>query len=166
MKIESQTSTELQKISHLIEDIDVGMLTTTDEENRLVSRPMSVLKMDSDGAFWFFADTNSSTVDQLDRVNLSFSDGGASTFVSIAGHGQVSDDRSLVHELWSPLMKPWFPEGEQSPNLALLKVKPQTAEYWDSGHSKMVRVFALAASVIASKPIGMGEHETIELAKS
>ena len=166
MKIETQTYPDLQKISDLIKDMHIAMLTSIDADDRLVSRPMSVLKMDRNGVFWLFTDTNSTTVNQLDRVNLSFSDEEVATYVSIAGHGEVSNDRAVVHELWSPLMKPWFPDGENSPNLALLKIKAQTAEYWDSGHSKMVRIFALAASVIGSKPIGMGDHGTIDLLES
>lgn len=166
MKIENQTYPDLQKISDLIQGMHVAMLTSIDADDRLVSRPMSVLKMDGQGVFWLFADTNSTTVNQLDRVNLSFTDGEVSTYVSIAGHGEVSNERSLVHELWSPLMRPWFPDGEESPNLALLKIKPQTVEYWDSGHGKMVRMFALAASAIAHKPLGMGDHGTIDLLES
>lgn len=166
MKIDHPTSPDLQKLGKLIEGIHIATLTTVDADASLVSRPMSVLKMDSQGAFWFFTDAHSSTVGQLDRVNLSFADEDASTYVSVAGHGKVCTDRALVHELWSPLMKPWFPEGEDSANLALLKIEPETAEYWDSGHNKMVRLFALAASVIASKPIGMGEHGTIHLPMS
>lgn len=166
MKIDRQHSPDLEKIGKLIDGIHIAILTTLDTEGRLASRPMSVLKMDEKGVFWFFADANSSIVRRLDRVNLSFSDEDASTYVSIAGHGEVSDDRALVHELWSPLMKPWFPDGEDASNLALLKIEPDVAEYWDSGHSKMVRAFALAASVVASKPIGMGEHGTIHLPMS
>jgi general stress protein 26 len=166
MKIYRQNSPDLEKIGRLIEGIHIAILTTLDAEGRLASRPMSVLKMDENGLFWFFADANSGIVRQLDRVNLSFSDEDASTYVSIAGHGEVSGNRALVHELWTPLMKPWFPEGEDASNLALLRVEPQVAEYWDSGHSKMVRAFALAASVMASKPIGMGEHGTINLPMS
>lgn len=166
MKIDTQTAPDLQKIRDLIDGMHIAMLTSIDADDRLVSRPMSVLKMDSEGVFWLFADTNSTTVNQLDRVNLSFSNEEDSTYVSIAGHGVVSDDRAQVHALWSPLMKPWFPDGENSPNLALLKIQAQTVEYWDSGHSKMVRLFAMAASVVASKPIGMGEHGTIDLLES
>lgn len=163
MKIDNQTLADLKKLGALIDGIHIAILTTVDGSGHLVSRPMSALKMDDKGVFWFFTEAKSAIVHQLERVNLSFSDEDASTYVSIAGHGAISEDRALVHELWSPLMKPWFPDGEYSPNLALLKIEPHTVEYWDSGHNKMVQLFALAASVIASKPIGLGEHGTIQL---
>lgn len=163
MKIERQNAPDLDKLGGLIEDSDVAMMVTLDEDDRLVSRPMSPLKMDTDGVLWFFTDKHSDKVPQIDRVNLSFSDEGDSIYVSVAGHGEISNDRSLIQELWTPFMKPWFPDGVESPNLALLKVTPQTVEYWDSTHNKMVRMFAIAASVIASKPIGMGEHGKLTL---
>lgn len=166
MKIEDQNSADFEKLADLIEDSRITMMTTIDEDDRLVSRPMSPLKMDADGALWFFTDIHSDKVQQIDRVNLSFSDDDDSIYVSVAGHGTVSAERALIEELWTPLMKPWFPGGEESPNLALLKVTPQTAEYWDSTHNKMVRMFALATSVIASKPVGMGKHGKLDLMDS
>ena len=158
MKIEDQTSPDLKKLADLIEDSRIAMMTTLDEDDRLVSRPMTPLKMDVDGALWFFTGANSDKVPQIDRVNLSFTDHDDAIYVSVAGHGSISHDRALIDALWNPLMKPWFPDGKDSPNLALLKVAPQTVEYWDSTHNKMVRIFAMAASVIASKPVGLGEH--------
>jgi hypothetical protein len=54
--------------------------------------------------------------------------------------------------------KPWFPDGPDSNNLALLKFTPETAEHWDAPSSKMVRAFGMIASVIAGKPVALGEH--------
>ena len=45
-----------------------------------------------------------------------------------------------------------------SPHLGLLKVIPETAEYWDAPNSKMVRMLAMDASIVARKPIGIGEN--------
>ena len=166
MKIEDQSAPDLEKLGDLIKGSRVAMMATLDEDDRLVSRPMSPLKMDAEGVLWFFTDVHSDKVQQIDRVNLSFSDEGDSIYVSVAGHGEISHKRALMEELWSPFMKPWFPDGLDSPNLALLKVTPQTVEYWDSTHNKMVRMFAAAASVIAGKPIGMGEHGKLSLLES
>jgi hypothetical protein len=56
---------------------------------------------------------------------------------------------------------PGFLQGKDSPNLALLAFFPHTAEYWDAPNSKMVRMLAMAASVVAGKPVGMGDHATL-----
>ncbi len=161
MKIQRQTNAELNHVAELIEDMSVAMLANVDAEGALVSRPMAPLEMDTQGALWFFTDLQSSKVEHLRIVNVSFVDADNSTFVSMAGHGEIHTDRERIEELWTPFAKPWFPDGPESRNLALLKFVPHTAEYWDAPNSKMVRAFAMAASVIAAKPIGLGKHESL-----
>lgn len=161
MNIETQNSPEMAALCKLIEPIPVAMLSNIDAAGALVSRPMAVLEVDASGAVWFFVDLRSSRVEFLRVVNLSFVDPGHGTYVSLSGRGEIRSDRSHVERLWTPMAKPWFPEGPASSNLALLKFVPHTAEYWDAPNSKMVRMFAMAASVVAGKPIGMGDHATL-----
>ena len=161
MNIETQTSTEMSELCKLIESIPVAMLSNIDAEGALVSRPMAVLEVDAAGAVWFFVDLRSSRVEFLRVVNLSFVDAARGTYVSLSGRGEIRSDRAHIDKLWTPLAKPWFPEGPDSRNLALLKFVPNTAEYWDAPHSRMVRLFAMAVSVVAGKPIGQGEHATL-----
>lgn len=161
MKIENQSSAELTQLGELIEDMSIAMLTNIHSDGALVSRPMSPLEMDADGAVWFFVDAKTTNEKQLKAVNLSFSEIGDGTYVSISGRGEIDLDRARMQRMWTPYAKPWFPDGPSSPDLALLKVVPHTAEYWDAPHSRMVRMFAMAASVAAGRPIGMGEHDTL-----
>ena len=161
MKTQTQHSSDLARVCSLIGDMSVAMLTTKETDDALVSRPMAPLEMDADGALWFFTDSRSTKVDRLREVNLSFCDPNRSTYVSIAGRAEVHTERGRIEALWTAFARPWFPDGPESPNLALLKVVPESAEYWDAPNSRMVRMFALAASVVAGKPIGLGEHETL-----
>ncbi len=59
MKIDPQSSAELTQLSRLIEGMSVAMMTTLDDDDALVSHPMSPLEMDSLSAIWFFADLGS-----------------------------------------------------------------------------------------------------------
>ena len=161
MKIVPQSSTELIDLAKRVDGIKIVMMTTLDPEGALVSRPMSPIEMDSTGAIWFFSDLRSEKVEHLRVVNVAFSDEDNATYVSISGRGEIHAERAHIEQLWTPFARPWFPEGPESTNLALLKFVPDTAEYWDAPNSKMVRMFAMAASIVASKPIGMGEHETL-----
>ncbi|MDH4393220.1 MAG: pyridoxamine 5'-phosphate oxidase family protein [Aquabacterium sp.] len=158
MKIATQTSAELTHVAKLIDGMPIAMLTTLEADGALASRPMSLLEMDARGALWFFTDVRSSKVDRLHAVNLSFVDRGRGNYVSLSGHGEINTDRARIQSLWSVLAKPWFPEGPESSNLALLKFVPETADYWDGPNSKMVRAFGLVASLIACKPVAPGEH--------
>jgi general stress protein 26 len=161
MNIINQGNPQLTQLGELIKPMRVAMMTVADEECALISRPMAPLEMDADGAIWFFTDLHSAKVRQLSAVNLSFCNADDASYISICGRGEVHTDRETIERLWTAAAKPWFPNGKDSPNLALLKIVPGSAEYWDGPDSKMVRMFAMAASVIASKPIGMGEHNTL-----
>ena len=161
MKIHAQSTAALTQLAKLIEEIPVAMFTNLDGEGTLVSRPMSPLEMDVNGALWFFTDVHSSKTEKLHKVNLSFADTARASYVSLSGHGELDTDQAHIRQLWSPFAKPWFPDGPDSPDLALLKFVPDTAEYWDAPHSKMVRMAAMAASVVAGKPVGLGDHDTV-----
>lgn len=158
MKIHSQTTDERRKLAELIEDLDIAMLTFIDAQGALISQPMGPIELDAEGNLWFFTDSNSEKVQHLDELNLAFSGESDGTYVSLSGYGELISDQARKEELWSPFVKPWFPEGPDSPNLALLKFVPHTAEYWDAPHSKVIRLFAMAASIAASRPIGLGDH--------
>lgn len=161
MKIEAQTDSAFVDLCSLIEQIPVAMLTNIDADGNLVSRPMSPMEMDRNGALWFFIDLRHAKVEHMGAANLSFADADRATFVSLSGRGQIHMDRARIAQLWTPLVRPWFPRGADSEHLALLKFSPDAAEYWDAPQSKMMRMVALAASVIAGKPIAQGEHDVV-----
>ncbi len=162
MKIHDQTNPDLTQLCELVENFTIAMLTNIDEHGALTSRPMTPLEMDKRGTFWFFIDKTTVTdVERLKVVNLNFTDVEHAVYVSISGRGELDHDREKMKRLWTSHAKPWFPEGPETPSLALLSVTPNTAEYWDGPHSKLVRKFSMAASIAAGKPIGMGEHDTL-----
>ena len=158
MKIASQKSVELIHVAKLIEDIPIAMLTTLDADGALASRSMTALEMDAQGALWFFTNVQSSKVEHLRAVNLSSTDRDQGAYVSLSGRGEIDTDRTRIQRLWNVLAKPWFPDGPDSSNLALLKFIPDRADYRDGPSSKMVRAFGMIASVIAGKPVVLGEH--------
>lgn len=161
MKSERQHSVDTGRLLELIADIPVAMLTNVDAYGALTSRPMLPLKMDADGVLWFYVDLRSTKVEHLALVNLSFVAPERGTYVSLSGRGVIDTDRDHIARLWTSAAQPWFPDGQVSPNLVLLKVLPDAAEYWDAPHSRMLRMFAMAASVVAGRTIGMGEHDTL-----
>lgn len=158
MNIKPQKTEELAQLSELIEDMSVCMLTTIDDADAMVSRPMSPQEMCEQGAIWFLTDPNTTKVQHLKLMNVAFSNESQGTYVSISGHGELVKDRDRIDRLWTVFARPWFPEGEDSSNLALLKFVPHSAEYWDAPHSRMVRMFAMVVSIVAAKPVDLGEH--------
>ena len=161
MKIQPQSRPELAHLAQLIEDISVAMLCNVGADGALASRPMAALEMDEEGAIWFFTDLRSEKVEHLRVVNLSFSNRNSGNYVSISGRGEIDTDRGRIERLWSPMAKPWFPDGPTSSNLALLKFVPDAADYWDAPNSSMVRAFGIVASIVTGHPVGLGEQGSI-----
>lgn len=150
------TDKDLKDIHHfskIIEDIKFAMFTTQDLENgALVSRPMTLQQMEFDGALWFFAGRNSELINQIEnnpQVNLAFSNPKNFSFLSACGRAHVVFDREKARELWNPLYKAWFPEGLDDPNLCLLKVEIETADFWESPDSSIVKLVGFAKAILS-----------------
>src|SRR5204862_4260820 len=111
MKIAAQRSDELARMARLIDGMSVAMLTHASAEGYLVSCPMTPLELDADGALWFFIDRHSQRSEALRSVNLSFVDADKSIFVSISGHAEIVGNRERIAQMWTPMARPWFPDG-------------------------------------------------------
>jgi general stress protein 26 len=161
-------SEHVKKLRELIEKIQFSMFTTVDEKGQLRSRPMATQKMDENGDLWFFTSVNSAKVEEVQvthQVNLVYSSG-ENNFVSVSGEAQLVRDKNKAKELWTPILKAWFPDGLESPDLGLIRVKPLSAEYWDIVSNKVVQLFGLAKAVLTGKPHeGEGtEHHKVDIA--
>jgi general stress protein 26 len=157
------TKDELDDLSKRVKDVKFGMFTTSDDENRMTSRPLTLQQIDDAGTMWFFvSDEEEFTTHLLGNpsVNVSFADVDDHLYVSVAGRAELVRDRAKMEQLWKPAVKAWFPEGLDDPHLALLEVQIQSAEYWDTGNSKMVSLFAMAKAPLTGKrQTNVGEHK-------
>lgn len=161
MHIEPQATADLARLGELIADMPVAMLTSVGDDGSLVSCPMEALEMDRDGALWFFTDLRLDFVERLRAVNLSFADDARATYVSLSGRGEIDKHPIRIERLWTMFDRAGFPEGPESRHLALLKVVPEKAEYWDAPNSRTVRLLALAASAVAGSAFGQGDHDVL-----
>jgi hypothetical protein len=51
----------------------------------------------------------------------------------------------------------------ETPDIALLKVTVESAEYWDSSQSIVAHAIGLVTSLVTGKPSQTGENEKLEL---
>ncbi len=131
----------VQKLSGIIQDVRVGMLTTVDDQGTLRSRPMETPAKGFDGALWFFSAVDSPKSKEIERhgnVNVSYANREKQQYVSLSGTAKVVRDVAKATELWEPIAEPWFPKGPSDPNLGLIRVEIESAEYWDAAAGKMV----------------------------
>ena len=158
--------TDVQKLSELIKDIEIAMLTTAMPDGSLRSRPMMTQKSEFDGVLWFFTDARAGKVHELEadsHVNLSYAAPSHQRYVSVSGRANMVQDRDKVRELWSPVHKAWFPGGPDDPSLGLLKVEVAEAEYWDSPSGAVVKLVGLAKALVTGERYQPGENEKIKM---
>lgn len=157
---------QIEKLGEMIKDIDFSMLTTALPDGTLRSRPMSTQNKNFDGTLWFFTRADSGKVHEIEddqHVNISYADTSSQTYISVSGKAKLNRDRAKIEELWSAPLKAWFPDGKDDPQLALLEVKVESAEYWDSSSSAMAHLFGFVKSTVTGQSYEPGENEKIEL---
>lgn len=160
----SQHEEGARKVAELIEDMKTAMLTTVDVDGRLVSRPMAVQQVEPDGDLWFAVDENSPKVHQIEheaQVGVSFSSN--DSWVSLAGRAHVVHDLEKTKELWNPALTAWFPDGPETPGLALLKVSAESAEYWDTPGGKVTTLLSYVKARVTGTRFDGGENEVVDL---
>jgi len=139
-----------KRLRELIEKIELAMMVTIDGEE-LRARPMTTSQMDEDGNLWFFSNEFTAKTEEIMKehhVNLSYADKASNSYVSISGTASMVQDKAKINELWNPILKAWFPNGKDDPDMTLIKVVPQSSEYWDSSASKMVQLFKISKAII------------------
>ncbi len=114
----------------------------------------------ADGELWFFTDRQSRKVDEAesnDRILLTYADWDKQHYVSVDGTAEVVEDRAKIAELWTEGMRTWFPKGVDDPNVALLRVRVESAEYWDAPSSTMLHAYGYLKAVTTGKRPNAGE---------
>lgn len=144
----------IKKMKSYIDQVKTAMMATNWEGDAIRSRPMATLEVEDDGTIYFFTKDDSAKVDEIQEereLNLAYVDEDKGIWLSVSGRGSISHNRSKINELWNPSQKAWFPEGKDDPELAILKVKPHSAEYWDATSSTVRFLFNMAEAIVKGK---------------
>lgn len=119
-------------------------------------RPMSVQEIDDDGTFWFLSAIDSHKDQELlkdPHVQLLFQGSDYSDYLNIYGTASVSKDKQRIKELWKPMLKTWFTEGENDPRISVIKVEPSDGYYWDTKHNMAIGLIKRMAGAILGKTL-------------
>ena len=163
---ETHNSDHVAKLRKLIGDTKFCMLTTMEPDGSLHSRPMAVQQTEFDGDLWFFTGKSTEKVRELAReqhANVSFSNPGDNAYVSVSGRARIVDDKAKAKELWNPFYRTWFPKGLDDPELTLLKVEVDHAEYWDAPNSLVTHLFGVVKATVTGKSPRPGNHAELTL---
>jgi general stress protein 26 len=163
-KKNSEKKDVIAHLDELIRGIQVAMMTTVEEDGTLRSRPMWTHGREFDGQLWFFTREHSAKVDEVahdHHVNLSYAEPSKDRYVSVSGRCTLVRDREKIRELWNPTLKAWFPDGVEDPEVALLCVNVEKAEYWDTPNSRMVQLAGFVKAVLTGQTYEPGDNEKV-----
>lgn len=158
----------IEKLASLLKDIKFTMFTTREGSGRLVSRPMATQSVEFDGELWFFTRKSSSLCAEIwlnPQVNLGYASPSSNRYVSVCGRADQVNDGAKIKELWNPILRAWFPDGLEDPELTLVKVTVDSAQYWDTPSSKVVQLVGFAKAFLTGEPYkpGLAGHGTVTM---
>jgi general stress protein 26 len=156
---------DLKKLRKLIREVRVAMMTTVAPDGALRSRPMVTQMEKGATAVWMLTSVAAPKVGELrddQRVNLSFSSPRDKIYVSVSGVASLVRDPERVRELWDRSFKAWFPVGKKDPDLALIRVTIDHAEYWDATAARMTQLAGFVKSPVANAEGSAMEHRKID----
>lgn len=164
--VETRSDAEAKrKVWDMICDVEVATLVTMDGEGRFRGRPMRASQSEFDGVLWFFTRASypvSEEVRAEERVLLAYADPRAQNYVSISGTAELVRDAAEQKRLWSEPLRTWFPKGAEDPDIALIKVTCQGAEYWDAPSSTLVHAYGYLKAVTTGEPPHPGANDKVD----
>jgi general stress protein 26 len=145
----------LDKLKEIAEGIRICMYCTMQYGSDMGSRPMSTANVYEDGTIWFFTADDTGAAQESEgssTVCLNYSSPAKNTYMCVTGNAEVVYDKAKMAELWNDFLTTWFPDGLQTPGIALLKVTPSSAHYWDSDVTRLRILFSYLKAKVTGKP--------------
>lgn len=157
------TQRDTDRAWDLMKKIGFAMLVTHDGD-KLRARPMSAYVEREENAIYFLTDARRHKDEEIARnpgVNLAFANASDQKYVSVTGTAVVSNDRAKIKQLFSTPAKAWWNSAED-PNIRVLKITPDDAEFWDSPGPVISYVKMAAAVVTGSRP-DVGDNRKVAM---
>lgn len=162
---------ELDKLYDLIDDIEIGMLTTRRRDGHLESRAMATQKRAAGADLWFVSAEGTAKIRDLENdphLNVSFYRDRTREWISVSGVGVLSRDRSKIHELYAPDWKIWFPEeGDprhgtpDDPRMVLIGVTIHAAVFLEVNKPQPLVLYEIAKGWLTGTEPHLGDMHTI-----
>ncbi|MBR0695324.1 pyridoxamine 5'-phosphate oxidase family protein [Bradyrhizobium lablabi] len=153
----------VDRVWELMKKIGFAMLVTHDGD-KIRARPMSAFPQRDENTIYMLTDARRHKDEEIARdanVNLSFANASDQKYVSVTGTAVVSNDRAKIKQLFSTPAKAWWKSADD-PNIRVLKITPDDAEFWDSPGSVISYVKMAAAAMTGTRP-DIGENHKVSM---
>lgn len=150
----------------LIKGTRFAMLSHRHADGTLHSHPLTTQNqaLDEGASLYFFVSRKTELGQRLQQdgnVNLAYANPKEDTWVSVTGRAVVLDDLAKKKDLFNTIAKAWFPGGPEDPDLELVEVKIEEAEYWNVKENKLLQLFKMAKAAATGKKPTLGEHKEL-----
>jgi general stress protein 26 len=145
------------KVRALLPRFKTAMLVTIASDGGLHARPLAPAGEAEAfvGTLWFFVDDRSLKAHESAggaTVAVLFQNDEDNVYLHLRGTSKVARDLSKMQELYSPVLKTWFPKGLDDPHLVLITVEAESGVYWEVPGGRLRAAAALAASFVTGTP--------------
>ena len=155
----------IKTLAAMIKEVHFAMLTVQTADGHLHAHPMTTQQVEFDGDIWFIGGKDTEQVQNMaarPQVNVSYSSPDKGVYVSVNGTAQLVENRAKLDELWSDFYQTYFPQGKEDPNIQLIHIAANGAEYWESD-GKVRSLIQIARGLVTGEHAHQGENETIKL---
>jgi len=148
------------KMKELVKSIDFNMMATALTQHPIHAVPMSTKKVDDEGMIWFLSGKDSkhnANIQKDPSVHLFYAKPMAMEFLNIFGKATITQDRTIIHELYQKSDDTWF-NGKDDPSLTVIMVKPQDVYYWYTKNNMLVSLLKMSVGAITGKKQDLSEE--------
>jgi len=157
----------IDKVRELLKHFRSAMMVTS-RNGTIHSRPIGLQgeASDFDGVLWFFADRDSRKIAEIaidSSLSLLFQNDDDSAYMHLFGKATVIDDMAKKQELFTPLLKTWFPEGVDDPRMTMIRFDADRGDFWDSPGGVLQVLAAFTKSIVTGNRGQGGEMGEVKL---
>jgi general stress protein 26 len=160
----SDSSADIDRVWALINELSVAMVVTHDSYGRTMrARPMAARPVHQEGAIYFLTDAGAPKAVEIrrdDAICLTMTDNRSKKYLSITGQAEIIDDPDRVRQLWSAYDQAFWPD-KNDPRIRILRVTPESAEFWE-GAGAVVTAVKLVAASASGERMNLGKNEKVQ----
>ncbi|MEO6579532.1 MAG: pyridoxamine 5'-phosphate oxidase family protein [Sphingomicrobium sp.] len=129
--------------------IMLGLKGVDDDRTRPMTAQVDVPEdgdKDDGGQIYFFAsksDGVGQAISGNSRAVATFVGKGHGLFAHIHGTLVPSNDRTVIERLWNPIIASWYKDGQDDPDLQLLRFDTESADVWEASPGATLKAAAL-----------------------
>ena len=158
----------LARTRDLLAHFRVAMLLTRSADGQVSVRPLGMLGDPKAfaGQLWFFVDGRSAKVQAIradPRASLTFQNDAASRYLHLTGEATAGRDPRLMRQFYTPVVRAWFPDGLDDPNLVLLRFEAHSGAFWDRPGGPLHLLLELTRALVTGQSGEGGQMGTLTL---